>query len=51
MRLVTFSIATPLGEVSRVGALFEDQVVDLAAACGWQLIGAAYMPRPRWQRP
>ena len=37
MRLVTFSIATPLGEVSRVGALLENQVVDLAAACGWQL--------------
>lgn len=37
MRLVTFGIATPLGDISRVGALHEDQVVDLAAAYGWQL--------------
>lgn len=37
MRLVTFSIATPLGEIGRVGALHGDEVVDLAAAYGWQL--------------
>lgn len=37
MKLVTFSIATPLGDISRVGALQGDRVVDLAAAHGWQL--------------
>jgi 2-keto-4-pentenoate hydratase/2-oxohepta-3-ene-1,7-dioic acid hydratase in catechol pathway len=35
MRLVTFSIATPLGEIARVGAMRHEQVVDLAAAYGW----------------
>lgn len=37
MKLVTFSIATPLGEIARVGALHGDRVVDLAAAHAWQL--------------
>jgi 2-keto-4-pentenoate hydratase/2-oxohepta-3-ene-1,7-dioic acid hydratase in catechol pathway len=37
MRLVTFSIATPLGDVCRIGALHYEEVVDLAAAYGWQL--------------
>lgn len=37
MKLVTFSIATPLGDMSRVGALQGDGVVDLAAAHAWQL--------------
>lgn len=37
MKLVTFSIATPLGDISRVGALHNGQVVDLAAAYSWQL--------------
>jgi 2-keto-4-pentenoate hydratase/2-oxohepta-3-ene-1,7-dioic acid hydratase in catechol pathway len=37
MKLVTFSIVTPLGDVSRVGALRGDRVVDLAAAYAWQL--------------
>ena len=37
MKLVTFSIATPLGETSRIGALHDEHVVDLAAAYGWQL--------------
>jgi 2-keto-4-pentenoate hydratase/2-oxohepta-3-ene-1,7-dioic acid hydratase in catechol pathway len=37
MKLVTFSIATPLGDISRVGALHKDEVVDLAAAYAWQL--------------
>ena len=37
MKLVTFSIATPLGDMSRVGALHEGRAVDLAAAHSWQL--------------
>lgn len=31
MKLVTFSIATPLGEVRRIGALANDRAIDLAA--------------------
>lgn len=37
MRLVTFSIATPLGDICRVGALHNKEVVDLAVAYGCQL--------------
>jgi 2-keto-4-pentenoate hydratase/2-oxohepta-3-ene-1,7-dioic acid hydratase in catechol pathway len=37
MKLITFSIATPLGDVRRVGALHGDEAVDLAAAHAWQL--------------
>lgn len=37
MRLVTFALGTPLGEVRRVGALDGDRAVDLAAAYAWQL--------------
>jgi 2-keto-4-pentenoate hydratase/2-oxohepta-3-ene-1,7-dioic acid hydratase in catechol pathway len=37
MKLVTFSIDTKLGQILRVGALRGDRVVDLAAACAWQL--------------
>ena len=37
MKLVTFGIATPLGEMQRVGALAGQRVVDLAAAFAWQL--------------
>ena len=39
MRLVTFAVDTPLGPVERVGALRGRSVVDLAAACAWQLAG------------
>lgn len=37
MKLVTFAIATPLGEIRRIGALDSDNVVDLSAAYAWQL--------------
>ena len=37
MRLVTFAIPTPLGEIRRVGAMTGDRVVDLSAALAWQL--------------
>jgi 2-keto-4-pentenoate hydratase/2-oxohepta-3-ene-1,7-dioic acid hydratase in catechol pathway len=37
MKLVTFGIATPLGETLRVGALQADRVFDLAAIHAWQL--------------
>lgn len=37
MKLVTFSVATPLGEISRVGVLHGAEVVDLAAAYAAQL--------------
>ena len=37
MKLATFSIATPLGDVSRIGALRDGRVVDLAASHAWQL--------------
>ena len=39
MKLVTFAVPTPLGEVQRVGALAGQRVVDLAAAFAWQLDG------------
>ena len=32
MKFVTFAVDTPLGSLSRVGALIKDRVVDLAAA-------------------
>jgi 2-keto-4-pentenoate hydratase/2-oxohepta-3-ene-1,7-dioic acid hydratase in catechol pathway len=37
MKLVTFGIETPLGEVRRVGALKGDTVFDLAAIHAWSL--------------
>ena len=37
MKLVTFAIHTPLGEVRRVGALKDEMVFDLAAIHAWQL--------------
>ena len=37
MRLVTFSIETPLGAINRIGALYGEQTVDLAAAYEAQL--------------
>jgi 2-keto-4-pentenoate hydratase/2-oxohepta-3-ene-1,7-dioic acid hydratase in catechol pathway len=37
MKLVTFSIDTPLGSISRVGAQVRLDVVDLAAAYAWKL--------------
>ena len=37
MKLITFGIATPLGEQRRVGALRDGRAVDLAACLGWQL--------------
>jgi 2-keto-4-pentenoate hydratase/2-oxohepta-3-ene-1,7-dioic acid hydratase in catechol pathway len=37
MKLVTFGIATPLGEIKRVGALRGETVVDLAASYAWHL--------------
>src|SRR3954447_9700819 len=37
MKLVTFGITTPLGEVRRVGALQVDTVFDLAAIHAWRL--------------
>jgi 2-keto-4-pentenoate hydratase/2-oxohepta-3-ene-1,7-dioic acid hydratase in catechol pathway len=40
MKLVTYSVATPWGEVSRLGALLGDEVVDLNAACEARLRAA-----------
>ena len=37
MKLVTFSVFTPVGEIVRIGALHRDFVVDLCAAFGWHL--------------
>lgn len=37
MKLITFSIATPLGDMSRVGALHDGRAIDLAAAHAWHL--------------
>jgi 2-keto-4-pentenoate hydratase/2-oxohepta-3-ene-1,7-dioic acid hydratase in catechol pathway len=37
MKLVTFAVPTPLGEIRRVGALSENAVLDLAAIYAWQL--------------
>jgi 2-keto-4-pentenoate hydratase/2-oxohepta-3-ene-1,7-dioic acid hydratase in catechol pathway len=37
MKLVTFSVATPLGPISRVGAIHADSVIDLSATYAWQL--------------
>lgn len=39
MKFVTFSVATPVGEISRLGALREGHVVDLAAAYAELLAG------------
>ena len=33
MKLVTFQIATPIGRMERIGAIFRDQVIDLNLAC------------------
>lgn len=37
MKLVTFSIDTPLGALRRIGALSADRVIDLAAVYAWHL--------------
>lgn len=37
MKLVTFGVATPLGEIRRVGALVGNSTIDLAAAYAWHL--------------
>lgn len=37
MKLITFGIETPLGEMSRVGALVDETALDLAALYAWML--------------
>jgi 2-keto-4-pentenoate hydratase/2-oxohepta-3-ene-1,7-dioic acid hydratase in catechol pathway len=37
MKLITFSIDTPVGPLHRVGVLWEGRSIDIAAAYAWQL--------------
>ena len=39
MRLVTFSLASPIGDLDRVGAILDDNVIDLQSAHERRLVG------------